>query len=100
MLRRETCNFLDEHALGMETEMDGECRCLESPLAPLRGESSKCRGRHLPAIVADSPTARRFRKGYRLLVIEWLFGTVVGDGATAAPERPNNKKMIRKFFLN
>ena len=46
-------------------------------------------------IAADSPTARRLYKGYRLWVIGYrmgLFGTAVGDGAAAAPERPNNNE--------
>ena len=40
---------------------------------------------------AKSPTARRLSKGYRLWVIGYrmgLFGTVVVEGAAAAPERP------------
>ena len=35
-------------------------------LAPLKGETNKCRGRCQPDIVAESPTARRLCKGYRL----------------------------------
>ena len=44
---------------------------------------------------ADSPTARRLCKGYRLWIIGYrreLFGTAVGEGSAAAPGRPNNKK--------
>ena len=37
MLRRETCKWLDERALGMEAEMDGGAWVSESPLAPLKG---------------------------------------------------------------
>ena len=75
--------------------MDGGASVSESPLAPLKGETNECRGRSLPDIAADSPTARRLCKGYRLWVIGYrmgLFGTVVVEGAAAAPERPNNQE--------
>ena len=54
----------------------GNGRRFAPPPAPLKGgdggETDKCRGRYLPDIAADSPTARRFVMviGYRLLVIE------------------------------
>ena len=70
MLRRETCKWLDERALGMEAEMDGGLWVSESPLAPLKGGDQRVICRCLPDIVADSPTARRLCKGYRLWVIE------------------------------
>ena len=62
----------DGRALGMEVEMDGGLH----PPAPLKGgdggETDKCRGRCLPDIATDSPTARRLVMvmGYGLLVIE------------------------------
>ena len=37
VIRRETCKWLDERALGMEAEMDGGVWVSESPLAPLKG---------------------------------------------------------------
>lgn len=37
VVRRETCKWLDEHALGIEAEMDGGLWFSESSLAPLKG---------------------------------------------------------------
>ena len=64
----------------MEAEMAGGVWGSESPLVSLKGETNECRGRCRPDIVADSPTARRLVKGYRLWVIGYrmgLFGTGV-----------------------
>ena len=85
----------DGHAPGIETEMDGGLWVSESPWPPLKGGSSKSRGQFRPDIAVESPTARWLCKGYRLWVIGYrmgVFGTVVVEGAAAAPERPNNKK--------
>jgi hypothetical protein len=81
----------------MEAEMIfGGITCrsqLEVPLPPIVGNGMEV-GFKPKIIVADSPTARRHCKGYRLWVIGYrmgLFGAMVGNGAAAAPERPNNK---------
>ena len=37
MLRRETCKWLDERALGIAAEMDGGLSVSESPLCPPKG---------------------------------------------------------------
>ena len=85
----------DGHAPGIEAEMDGGLWVSESPLAPLKGGDQQVPWPVLPDIAADSPTARRLCKGYRLWVIGYrmeLFGTMVEVGTAAAPERPNNNE--------
>ena len=102
MLRRETFKWLDERALGMEAEMDGGLWFSESPLAPLKGGDQQVPWPVLPDIAADSPTARRLCKGYRLWVIGYRMGGVRNDGgnsAAAAPERPNKKKYLTRLVL-
>ena len=93
MLRRETRNGLNERALGMEAEMDGGVWGSESPLAPLKGGDQRvpwpvpaghCSGQPDGAAACK----RLWVIGYRM----GLFGTVLVEGAAAAPERPNNKK--------
>jgi hypothetical protein len=80
-----------ERALGIEAEMDGGLRVPYPPLGLPKGGASASRGRFRPDIVAESPTARRICKGYRLWVIGYrmgVFGTGAEEGAAAAPERP------------
>ena len=65
----------------------------EVPLPPIVSNGMEVRIK--PKIIAaESPTARRRVKGYRLWVIGYrlgVFGTGVEIGATAAPGRPKKK---------
>ena len=90
-------------ALGIEAEMDGGLQGSKSPLVPLKGGDQRVPWPELPDIVAESPTARRLCKGYRLWVIGYrmgFFGTMVG---MVLPPRRNAqiiKKMMRTFCMN
>ena len=74
--------------------MAGGLQVSESPLAPLKGGGQQVLWPVPAGHLAESPTARRLCKGYRLSVMGYrmgLFGTAVEVGAAAALERPNKK---------
>ena len=92
VIRRETCKWLDERALGIGAVMAGGLQVSESPLAPLKGGGQQVLWPVPAGHLAESPTARRGTIAFvGTGAVSPVFATLGSVASLAAPERPNKK---------